>query len=197
MIFQNVRVVCIEGEQQILLFNCQMLKMSILLICRVITVFVVVIFECVRSEAPIVVLVTGGSTGIGKATALKFARHGSESESASDSSGAHYKVWASMRDVEAVNRWGEAQQGLPKNLRALQMDVTDEVSVQRAVQQIIAEDGRIDVLVNNAGYGVAGCLEVVSIEEAKNVFDVNVWGVVRVLQAVLPHMRNAALAGKG
>ena len=70
------------------------------------------------------------------------------------------------------------------------MDVTLEDSVQQLVSRIIAEDGRIDVVVNNAGYGMAGCLETVTVEEAKEVFEVNVWGVVRVLQAVLPHMRH-------
>lgn len=69
------------------------------------------------------------------------------------------------------------------------MDVTSDESVTTLVDRIIAEEGRIDVVINNAGYGMAGCLEVVTIEEAKEVFDVNVWGVVRVLQAVLPHMR--------
>jgi short chain dehydrogenase len=90
---------------------------------------------------------------------------------------------ATMRNPD---RWEEPAQD---NLAVAAMDVTSEASIESAVQQIIDTDGHIDVLINNAGYGVAGCLETVTIEEAKSIFDVNVWGVVRVLHAVLPHMR--------
>lgn len=124
-----------------------------------------------KKKKPVVVLVTGSSSGIGKSTALEFAAD------------EKFKVWATMRSTE---KWNEPTKS---NLVVAEMDVTSDDSVAALVSRIIKEDGRIDVLVNNAGFGMAGCLEVVSIEEAKQVFDVNVWGVVRVLQAVLPHMR--------
>lgn len=120
-----------------------------------------------------VVLITGCSSGIGLSAAQEFAKHTDE-----------YKVWATMRDV-SKSKLTE----LP-NLRIISLDVTSDDSVESAVTKIIQEDGKIDVVINNAGYGVAGALETVSIEEAKQLFEVNVWGVVRVLQAVLPHMRS-------
>jgi NAD(P)-dependent dehydrogenase (short-subunit alcohol dehydrogenase family) len=122
-------------------------------------------------QQPVVVLVTGSSSGIGKSTALEFARD------------KKFKVWASMR---STTNWDVLEMD---NLVTAEMDVTSDESVQSLIDRIIAEEGRIDVLINNAGYGMAGCLESVGIDEAKKVFDVNVWGVVRVLQAVLPHMR--------
>eukprot|EP01038_Epipyxis_sp_PR26KG_P011326 gene11326-15190_t len=124
------------------------------------------------SKTQLVVLVTGCSSGIGKQAALDFAKD------------ERFKVWATMRDVSA---WD-----LPPidGLSITAMDVTDSDSVDTAVAEIIASEGHIDILINNAGYGIAGCLEVVKLEEAQAVFDVNVWGVVRVLQAVLPFMRN-------
>jgi NAD(P)-dependent dehydrogenase (short-subunit alcohol dehydrogenase family) len=120
---------------------------------------------------PIVVLVTGSSTGIGKSTVMEFAKD------------PRFKVYASMRRVEM---W---DQPAVDNVVVAAMDVTSDTSVSALVERIIQVEGKIDVLVNNAGYGMAGCLEVVTIEEAQQVFEVNVWGVVRVLQAVLPHMR--------
>ncbi len=71
----------------------------------------------------------------------------------------------------------------------MKLDVTDEASVQTAVSQIIAEQGRIDVLINNAGYGSYGAVEDVTIEEAQKQLDVNLLGVARLTQAVLPYMR--------
>ncbi|RYH29560.1 SDR family oxidoreductase [archaeon] len=121
-----------------------------------------------------VVLITGCSSGIGYSAALEFAKHSDE-----------YKVWATMRDVSKSKLTDELS-----NLRVIPLDVTSDESVQSAVTRIIQEDGKIDIVINNAGYGVAGALETVSIEEAKHLFDVNVWGVVRVLQTVLPHMRS-------
>lgn len=72
----------------------------------------------------------------------------------------------------------------------LQMDVCDSQSVQQAVQAVVAEAGRIDVLINNAGIGIAGPLEEVDLKETQQVFDTNVFGVVRVCKAVLPYMRH-------
>lgn len=76
-----------------------------------------------------------------------------------------------------------------KNVKAIQLDMTDESSMQLAVDTIIETEGRIDVLVNNAGYGSYGAIEDVTIEEAKQQFEVNVFGLARLTQLVLPHMR--------
>ena len=89
-----------------------------------------------------------------------------------------------MRDTSA---WKDMT--VPDNVVVIELDVTSEESVSRAVDTILKADTKIDILVNNAGYGLVGTLETVHIEEAKKMFDVNVWGVVRVLQAVLPSMR--------
>ena len=117
------------------------------------------------------VLITGCSSGIGKSIALEFAKH------------PNFKVWATMRSTD---KWDVEPQ---HNLIIAPMDVTSDESVDTLVARIIMEEGKIDIVVNNAGYGLAACLELATIEEAKNVFDVNVWGTVRVMQAVLPHMR--------
>ncbi len=124
-----------------------------------------------KPQKKVVVLVTGCSSGIGKSTAIEFAKD------------TKFNVWATMRSME---KWDVDAKD---NLKTATMDVTSEESIAAVVSRIIEEEGRIDVVVNNAGYGLAGALELVSIEEAKNLFEVNVWGVVRVLQAVLPHMR--------
>jgi NAD(P)-dependent dehydrogenase (short-subunit alcohol dehydrogenase family) len=76
------------------------------------------------------------------------------------------------------------------NIVVSQLDVSNDESVNVLVSKIIEEEGQIDIIVNNAGYGIAGCVECVTIEEAKAMFDVNLWGVVRVLQAALPVMRS-------
>ncbi|WP_368178732.1 oxidoreductase [Aeromonas sp. R7-1] len=74
-------------------------------------------------------------------------------------------------------------------IRVIAMDVTQDASMQAGVERIIAEAGQIDVLVNNAGYGSYGSVEDVSLEEGRAQFDVNVFGAVRLIQLVLPHMR--------
>lgn len=120
-----------------------------------------------------IVLITGCSSGIGLATAVLLARKG-------------MKVYASMRNLESKSRL-EAAVGA--KLEMLQLDVTDDSSVKRAVDAIIKKEGRIDVLINNAGYGLRGPVETVRIDEAKALFDVNFFGLMRVTQAVLPCMR--------
>lgn len=125
-----------------------------------------------------VVLITGASSGIGYATALEFARD------------AKYRVYATMRSPE---KWEAppAEEGVSwSNLIVKALDVTDAESVAATVSEIAKEeDGKIDIIVNNAGYGLAACLEGATVEEAQKLFDVNVWGVVRTLQEVLPYMR--------
>ncbi|BET11195.1 oxidoreductase [Pandoraea sputorum] len=117
-----------------------------------------------------VALVTGASSGIGEATALKLQSLG-------------YKVYAAARRVNRM------QSLVSAGVRVLQMDVTDDYSMQAGIQQIIAQSGCIDVLVNNAGYGSYGAVEDVSVDEARAQFDVNVFGAVRLTQLALPHMR--------
>ncbi len=118
-----------------------------------------------------VALVTGASSGIGEATALKLKALG-------------YTVYAAARRVERMHALANA------GIHVLAMDVTDDVSMRTAVDEILARSGRIDVLVNNAGYGSYGAVEDVSLAEARAQFDVNVFGAVRLTQLVLPHMRS-------
>jgi NADP-dependent 3-hydroxy acid dehydrogenase YdfG len=117
-----------------------------------------------------VALVTGASSGIGEATALKLQTLG-------------YTTYAAARRVQRMDHLTKS------GIRPLAMDVTNEESMQAGVKQIIAEQGRIDVLVNNAGYGSYGALEDVPLSEARNQFDVNVFGAARLIQLVLPQMR--------
>jgi NAD(P)-dependent dehydrogenase (short-subunit alcohol dehydrogenase family) len=118
-----------------------------------------------------VALVTGGSSGIGEASAAKLHQAG-------------YTVYAAARRVHRMEHLTEL------GIRPLAMDVTDDQSMQTAVKQILTETGRIDVLVNNAGYGSYGALEDVPLSEARSQFEVNVFGAARLTQLVLPHMRH-------
>lgn len=115
-----------------------------------------------------VALVTGASSGIGEAIAHKLVAAG-------------YSVYGTSR------RGGRAgQQGFP----LLMLDVTDDASVEAAVQALLRLEGRIDLLVNNAGFGIApAAAEESSIEQAKALFDTNFLGIVRTTRAVVPHMR--------
>ena len=117
-----------------------------------------------------VALVTGGSSGIGEATARELAAAG-------------FTVYAAARRVERMQPLTEA------GIHPLAMDVTDDTSIQAGVATIIDEQGRIDVLVNNAGYGSYGALEDVPMHEARAQMEVNVFGAARLTQLVLPHMR--------
>ena len=123
-----------------------------------------------------VAVVTGSSGGIGLATALALARNG-------------YLTYATMRNLakrDSIQSVAEKQH-LP--VRTVQLDVTDENSVKNAIQSIISASGRIDLLVNNAGYGLTGAFEDIGIDEIKALYETNVFGVIRVTQAVLPTMR--------
>ena len=123
-----------------------------------------------------VTLVTGTSTGIGLATALHFARHG-------------HQVVATMRNLakagplEAVAR----DEKLPVVVREL--DVTRQESIDRAMAETVAQQGPIDVLVNNAGIGGATPLELTPEDEHRAMFEANYWGPIRMIRAVLPSMR--------
>jgi NAD(P)-dependent dehydrogenase (short-subunit alcohol dehydrogenase family) len=118
-----------------------------------------------------VVLITGCSSGFGLATALAFARRGDQ-------------VVATARQPDRIP--AEA------NITALRLDVTDQGSINLAVREALERHGHIDVLVNNAGIGTLGALEVVDDQQLRRVFDTNVFGAVAVTRAVLPHMREQA-----
>jgi len=132
-----------------------------------------------RPERSEVVFITGCSSGIGLVTALYLANHPSKI----------FKVYASMRSTDYWK--GRGQYHDKNSLEAIECDVTSSDSVQKAIDYIMKKEGSISIVINNAGYGVSGCLEQVTIDEAQKLFDVNVWGAVRVLQSALPHMRKA------
>jgi NAD(P)-dependent dehydrogenase (short-subunit alcohol dehydrogenase family) len=123
-----------------------------------------------------VALVTGSSSGIGYETSLLLAKSG-------------FHTYASMRNLEKSKSIAEIANKEKLPLEIIQLDVNDDRSVKEAVDKIVAEDNRIDVLVNNAGYGLFGSLEDLSVEEIKAQFETNFFGVIRVTQKVLPIMR--------
>src|SRR5512141_2777207 len=115
-----------------------------------------------------VILITGCSTGIGRDLAQRLTRAG-------------YSVAATARKVETLD---DIQAALK-----LPLDVTQEDSVCRAVELTHQRLGRIDVLINNAGYALRGAVEEVPVEQVQQMFDVNVYGVMRLIRAVAPLMR--------
>ena len=118
-----------------------------------------------------VALVTGASSGIGEAIALQLKAAG-------------FTVYAAARRVERMRALASA------GVRVLAIDVTEDAALRAAMHRIIAEAGRIDVLINNAGYGSYGAVEDVALQEARAQFDVNVFAAVRLIQLALPHMRS-------
>ena len=114
-----------------------------------------------------VAIVTGGTSGIGRATALALRDAG-------------YTVYELSRRAEGV-----------EGLHHIAADVTDEQAVDAAVAQVMAAEGHIDVLVNNAGFGISGAVEFTETAEAKKLFDVNFFGMVNMNRAVVPLMRQA------
>ena len=117
-----------------------------------------------------VVLITGASSGFGHDLALRLLQQGC-------------RVYAAARRLEPMADLQSAGATL------LAMDVCDDASVRAGVDQLLAEAGRLDVVVNNAGYGVYGAVEDVSLDDARHQFEVNVFGMARVNAAVLPAMR--------
>ena len=115
-------------------------------------------------------LVTGASSGIGEETARTLHKLG-------------YTVYAAARRTDRLKQLTNV------GIHALTMDVTDDESMTNGIEKIIAETGRIDVLVNNAGYGSYGAIEDFPIDEARRQFEVNLFGLARLTQLVLPHMR--------
>src|SRR5579862_1928276 len=120
------------------------------------------------------VLITGASTGFGRLIAEALA-------------GKNYRVFATMRGVNGKN--APAARELRALADVVEMDVTDDASVERAVADVIAAAGRIDIVVNNAGRVLSGVSEAITLEQAQALMDTNFYSVVRVNRAVLPHMR--------
>jgi NAD(P)-dependent dehydrogenase (short-subunit alcohol dehydrogenase family) len=127
-------------------------------------------------KAQNVALVTGSSSGIGFETALLLARNG-------------FKTYASMRDLKKSKDITQIANKEKLPLQVVQLDVIDHKSIREAIDKVVEENKRIDVLVNNAGYGLLGALEDLSIEEIKAQFETNFFGAIRVTQQVLPVMR--------
>ncbi len=123
-----------------------------------------------------VVLITGCSSGFGKLAALEFARKGDH-------------VFASMRDTSKAGELEQAKQAENLKLDIVRLDVTDEASVKSAVSEVIAKAGRIDVVVNNAGIAHHGPIEETDDAEFREIFDTNFFGVMNVIRAVAPKMR--------
>ncbi len=121
---------------------------------------------------PVVVLITGCSTGIGRATAERLVRGG-------------HTVYATARKLEAIADLEAA------GCKTLALDVTDEASMQAAVDTVVAAEGTIGALVNNAGYSQSGAIETVPPEALRRQFETNVFGLMRMCQLVLPSMREA------
>jgi NAD(P)-dependent dehydrogenase (short-subunit alcohol dehydrogenase family) len=128
-----------------------------------------------------IVLITGCSSGFGRVTAETLAR-------------ANCRVFAGMRDIKNRNASNAREvQALAEKkslpLSPIELDVNDDASVERAVEQVIRAAGHIDVLVNNAGLTIRGLMEAVTLEQTRRVFETNVFAVHRINRAVLPHMR--------
>lgn len=123
-----------------------------------------------------IAVVTGSSSGIGFETALDLARNG-------------YYTYATMRDTSKGTKITDAAKKENLTIEVLELDVDKENSVKKAIEKILQDKKKIDVLVNNAGYGLFGCLEDLTIEDLKKQFETNFFGIIRMIQAVLPTMR--------
>jgi NAD(P)-dependent dehydrogenase (short-subunit alcohol dehydrogenase family) len=123
-----------------------------------------------------IVLITGATDGLGKAAAIFFAERG-------------YRVYAAGRSKEKRAQLEELARARNLSLQSLELDVCSDDSVRTAVQRVLSEAGAIDVLINNAGLGYMAVVEELKMEDMRQQFETNVFGVLRVTQAVLPHMR--------
>ncbi len=123
-----------------------------------------------------VAVVTGASSGIGFETALALAREG-------------YHTYATMRDITKSDKIKELGEKDGLKISVLELDVDNDNSVKVAIKKILDEKQRIDVLVNNAGWGLWGCVEDVSVDEFKTQFETNFFSVIRLIQEVGPTMR--------
>ena len=122
------------------------------------------------------VLVTGCSSGIGYATCLMFARN-------------NFATYGSVRDLSKAERIQEITNIEKLPLKIIRLDVNEDESIGIAIQEIISDSGRIDILINNAGYGMFGPIEEISIKEIKEQFETNFFGTIRLIKAIVPIMR--------
>lgn len=123
-----------------------------------------------------VALITGCSSGIGYETSILLAKNG-------------FRTYATMRNTDKGDKLKEIAEKENLDLKIIKLDVTDDYSIQNAIKEIVQETNRIDVLVNNAGNNIAGAVEDLSIEEFKEQFETNFFGLIRVTKVVLPIMR--------
>lgn len=128
------------------------------------------------TTSPKTILITGASTGIGFHTALLLAKEG-------------HKVYATMRDTSKADKLQQEAQNQNTRLTILELNVQDEKSISNCVTEILAQEDRIDILINNAGAGFIRTMEQASMDEIQHVMDVNFYGVIRCTKAVLPVMR--------
>lgn len=125
------------------------------------------------------IIITGSSNGFGLKAAKDFADKGN-------------KVFATMRNPNGKNANSKAElESYSTNIKVVDMDVTNDASVKKAMSAILAEAGNIDILINNAGIMYLGITEAFSVEQAKFQMETNYFGAIRVMQAVLPSMRKA------
>lgn len=122
------------------------------------------------------IFITGTSTGFGKLTAITLANAG-------------HSVIAGMRNVAGKNAAAMQELSANPNIEVVEIDITSDDSVKQAFEQVLTKYGKIDVLVNNAAVSGFGLLESYSLNQVRNMFEVNVYGVLRTYQAVLPVMR--------
>ncbi len=128
-------------------------------------------------------VITGSSSGFGYLTALTLARKG-------------YKVWATMRNPEGKNAQKRDEllstaKSEDLSIEVIDLDVSRDESVKKAIDQVIQADGKVDTLINNAGVMFVGITEAYSLDQAKEQFEINFYGPMRTINAVLPHMRAA------
>jgi short-subunit dehydrogenase len=124
-----------------------------------------------------VALITGCSSGIGYETALMLARNG-------------YHTFATMRDIKKQNSLLKIVEKEKLPLKVLELDVNDEMSIEKAISQVKNETKRIDILINNAGYGLVGFFEDLGLDEIRNQFETNFFGVLKITKKVIPIMRS-------
>jgi NAD(P)-dependent dehydrogenase (short-subunit alcohol dehydrogenase family) len=124
------------------------------------------------------IFITGTSTGFGKLTAITLSKAG-------------HTVIAGMRGTNGKNEVVANELNALPNIEVVEIDLTDDTSVKNAFEQTLAKYGTIDVLINNAGVAGFGLLEAYTIDQIKNLFEINFYGVIRAYQAVLPSMRQA------
>jgi len=122
------------------------------------------------------VLVTGCSSGIGYATCLMFVRN-------------NFATYGSVRDLSKAERIQEITNKEKLPLKIIRLDVNEDESIRIAIQKIISDSGGIDILINNAGYGMFGPIEEISIKEIKEQFETNFFGTIRLIKAIVPIMR--------